>query len=134
MAREPPAVRTGHDPILATVQEQDWRVYLPRIKPPRADVCEVVIHHPAQTASYGLPGDGGQPGPRTPQRGMIGWGELFRVELCGREVVLQRRAPADRGAQVRRAGGRHAPEPVQPLGVEWSQPGHADRGEDALWQ
>src|SRR5690348_11301346 len=46
MAREPLGVRTGCDPILATVQDEDWRGYLPGVKPPRGDVCEVVIHHP----------------------------------------------------------------------------------------
>ena len=84
MACEPLAVRTGHDPILATVQEKDWRAYLARVKPPWGDVCQVVIHQPAQAAFHGLSGDGGQPGPWSRECGMICRGELFRVELGGR--------------------------------------------------
>lgn len=126
MAREPLGVRTGCDPILATVQEEDWRGYLRGVKPPRGDVCEVVIHHPPRPAFHGLPGDGAQPGPSPRECGMICRGELFQVELGRRQAVLERRASLGGGVELCRAGGRHAGEPVQALGVERSQSGHAD--------
>ena len=42
--------------------------------------------------------------------------------------------PLGGGAKFRRAGGGHAREPVQPLGVEGSQAGHTDHGQDPLRQ
>jgi hypothetical protein len=65
---------------------------------------------------------------------MICRGEQLRVELGRRQMVLQRRAPLGGGAQLRRAGGGHPREPVEPLGVVRGQAGPADRGQDPLWQ
>ena len=65
---------------------------------------------------------------------MIGRGELLRVELSGGEIVLQRRASPGGGPQSRRTGRRHTPKPVQALGVERRQPGHAHHAQDPLAQ
>jgi hypothetical protein len=45
---------------------------------------------------------------------VIGGDEQLRVVLGRRQVILQRRASLGGGAQLRRAGGSHAREPVQP--------------------
>jgi hypothetical protein len=123
-------VRTGHAPILVTVQEQDGRSHLPGIKSPRGDVSKVVIHHPAQATVDGLPDDGMQPGPRAGQRGMIRRGEYAATGLVvtvlvilGRcQAALQHRASRGRGAQFPLAGGRQAGVPVQPVGIERGSP------------
>src|SRR5215211_4322729 len=65
---------------------------------------------------------------------MICRGKQLRVELGRRQVVLQRRASLGGGAQLRRAGGGHAREPVEPLGVVGGQAGRTDRGQDPLGQ
>jgi hypothetical protein len=64
---------------------------------------------------------------------MICRSEGFRIKLGGLQIVLQRCASPG-GEQFRRAGGRHAREPVKPLDAERSQPGHADHAQDAFWQ
>lgn len=104
MAREPSAVRAGRDPVLAPVQEQGRRPYLPGVEPPRGDIGQVVIHHPAQAALQGLFGDIAQPGPRTGEGGPICRGELLRVERGGGQMVGRpRKQGFGRRAEVRGA-------------------------------
>src|SRR5215210_2066524 len=47
------AVRAGHDPIPATVQEQSRRDYPRGVESPRADVGEVVVYEPARSGLHG---------------------------------------------------------------------------------
>jgi hypothetical protein len=49
---------------------------------------------------------------------MVGRGELLGVEVGGAQVVDQRGPAPGGGAQLGRAGGRHAREPVQALSVQ----------------
>ena len=49
-------------------------------------------------------------------------------------MVLQRRASGGGGAQLGRATGCHAREPVEPLSLERRQPGHADHAQHPLAQ
>jgi hypothetical protein len=58
--------------------------------------------------------------------------EQFRIELAGRQVVLQRRATTCGRAQLRRPGGPHAREPIQSLRTIWSQSGDRHRAGDAF--
>ena len=52
-AREPLAVRAGHDPIPAAVQEEDRRDYPRGVESPRGDVGEVVVYEPARSGLDG---------------------------------------------------------------------------------
>src|SRR5216683_5154311 len=121
--REPLAMGTWRDPILAALHDQDRLAYLPWVKPPGGDVRHVVIDHPAQAALCGSPGDDSEPVPGTLKRGMIRRCEHFRVELGGREVDSQRRASCCGRTQLPSAGGSHSGEPIQPLRIVWSQSG-----------
>jgi hypothetical protein len=98
MTGQPAGVRAGHDAVLAALQVQDRRAYLAGIEAPGGDVGQVVVDRPADAAFDGLPGDLAQPGPGARQRGVIGRGELVRVEPGGREVLLQCGPSLGRGA------------------------------------
>jgi hypothetical protein len=52
-AREPLAVRAGHDPIPAAVQEEDRREYPRGFESPRGDVGEVVGYEPPRSGLHG---------------------------------------------------------------------------------
>ena len=125
-------VRPGHDPVLATMHDEDRRFYLPGVKPPRGHEGQFVVQHAAWASLDGLPGDAAQPRPWAQEGLLISGGELLRVELGRRQVIRERATPPGRGAQQRHAAGRHAGEPVQLLGVERSQPGNAGHAEDTF--
>src|SRR5882757_1545806 len=115
MAGQPFSMRTGHDPVLATLQVQDRRAYLAGLEAPGCDVGQVVVDRPARAFFDGLPGDPAQPGPGAGERRVVGRGELVRLELSGPEISVDRRASLDRGTQFGLAERMHAREPVQPL-------------------
>ena len=76
----------------------------PGSNPHGATYGQIVVHDPARGR---LPWAARRRRPTTttrPRGRLIGRGELLRVELGGRQVLLQRGAPGRRGAQLRRAG------------------------------
>lgn len=52
-AREPLAVRAGHDAVPATVHEKNRRDYLGGIESPRGDIGKVVVDLPARASLHG---------------------------------------------------------------------------------
>lgn len=72
VAREPLAVRAGHDPIPATVQEQGRRDHLRGVETPRGDGCQIVVYQPAAAVLRRRTDDADEPGPLGFERNEIG--------------------------------------------------------------
>src|SRR6266852_335688 len=52
---EPAAVRAGRDPILAALQDQDWRTHLPGVKAPRGEYARSSSTIPPRPPSMARP-------------------------------------------------------------------------------
>src|SRR5207302_7982066 len=112
-AREPLAMRAGHYPILAAMQDENRPADLPRLKPPAAHIRQVVIHHSARRSALRRHhGDAAEPGPLARKSSVIRRCEYFRVELVRREVAFQLTASRHSGAKLRLARGGHARVPI----------------------
>src|SRR5829696_2325526 len=98
MAREPLAVRGGHDPIPASVQEKGWSDDVGGVEAPRADGGEVVGDEPSHAAGEGGTYDVDEPRPLAGESGFVFGGEL-RLVVGLRQVLLQRISPGCRCAQ-----------------------------------
>src|SRR5215207_10715103 len=115
MAREPLAVRGGHDPIPSTVQEKSRSDDVGGVEAPRADACEIIVDEPSHAASEGRTNDVDKPRPLARESGFVFGGEL-RLLVGLSQVLLQRSAPGCCCAQLGHTSWPEPFEPVEPLG------------------
>src|SRR5688500_861498 len=79
MAREPHAVRGGHDPIPATVQEKSRSDDVGGVEAPRPYACEIVVDEPSHAPGEGRTDDVAKPRPLAGESGFVFGGELRLV-------------------------------------------------------
>src|SRR3712207_5175295 len=84
-AREPLAVRGGHHPIPATVQEKGWSGDVGGVEAPRADASEIVVDEPAHAAGECGIDDVDEPRPLAGERS-----EEHTSELQSRQYLVCR--------------------------------------------
>jgi hypothetical protein len=63
------------------MHDEERRLYLPGINPPRGHEGQFVVQHAAWASLDGLPRDAAQPRPWAQEGLLISGGELLRVEL-----------------------------------------------------
>ncbi len=78
-AREPLAVRGGHHPIPATVQEKGRSDDVGGVEASSADAGEIVVDEPPHAAGEGGINDVDQPRPLAGEGRFVFWGELRLV-------------------------------------------------------
>src|SRR5829696_8430288 len=117
MAREPLAVRGGHHPIPATVQDKGRSDDVGGVEAPRPDAGEIVVDEPSHAAGEGGTDHVDEPRPLAGESGLVFGGELRLVTGLS-QVLLQRSAPGRRRAQLGHARWSESFEPFELLGVE----------------
>ena len=71
MARQPLAVRGGHHPIPATVQEKGWSDDVGGVEAPRPDAGEIVVDEPSHAAGEGGTDHVDEPRPLARESGFV---------------------------------------------------------------
>src|SRR5215203_5584645 len=79
MARQPLAVRGGHDPIPASVQEKSWSGDVGGVEAPRPDSGEIIVDEPSHAASEGAMDHVDEPRPLAGESGFVFGSELRLV-------------------------------------------------------